>query len=526
MKRAGAALFLLAIDLSAQTGGVVEGTVADAVAHGPLAGVTVTLDRMEQSPKQAKGEGYSATSDRSGVFRIAGVAPGDYTLVFEKDGFWPGIRMTVRARVGVTTRADVALERLGIVRGRVLDPDGKPVPKAPVTIGPFGEEQKTDAEGRFEIQDLPPGVIWLSAAMPPRQAPAKTEAAADRTEVVPTYYPSTANLAEAELIQIRPGADLSGYDIHLRTSRVYRLRGVVLDETRKPIPKAEVALLSPGENRVLAGRLMFGPQVPVGYFTNQRGRQDEVATAIAGQDGAFEFASVPPGDWSLRAHKPNNATLLASSLVKAVVSDRDIDVRELQIAPPFSLEVTADWGGQQPPPATGVPPVIVLPQNGSQFMVAPRAGLKPVLAPGQYRVLAMPNSAPGFYPAAVMLGNRDVQGQNVELTSAMPDIRVMYKPNPGKVLGTAEDGEGATVLLWPLGAAFPDIVATVRAGLHGVFEFSNISPGDYAVFAFDRVPQQGAPEALLGAAIARGQRVSVGEGGVESVQITVMRWSE
>ena len=47
---------------------------------------------------------------------------------------------------------------------------------------------------------------------------------------------------------------------------------------------------------------------------------------------------------------------------------------------------------------------------------------------------------------------------------------------------------GPTVLLSPLGTACPDIVPTVRAGKHGVFEFSNVLTGDYAVFAFDSVP--------------------------------------
>jgi len=67
------------------------------------------------------------------------------------------------------------------------------------------------------------------------------EESTERTAVVPTYFPSAMNLADAELIQVRPGANLNGFDIHLRTPRVYRVRGRVLDETGKPV----ASMLSP-----------------------------------------------------------------------------------------------------------------------------------------------------------------------------------------------------------------------------------------------------------------------------------------
>jgi hypothetical protein len=136
----------------------------------------------------------------------------------------------------------------------------------------------------------------------------------------------------------------------------------------------------------------------------------------------------------------------------------------------------------------------------------------------------VPGRAPGYYPAAVVLAGRDVQGQDVELNPGMT-IQVVYKANPGKVRGTVEEGEGATVLLWPLRIAFPDIVPTVQAGARGAFEFSNVPPGDYSVVAFDRIPQQGAPEAFASTLVGRGTRVSVQEGSVESVQLALMQWA-
>jgi hypothetical protein len=125
-----------------------------------------------------------------------------------------------------------------------------------------------------------------------------------------------------------------------------------------------------------------------------------------------------------------------------------------------------------------------------------------------------------------MLGGRDVTGQDVELSSAAAAIQIVYKPNPGTVRGTVDEGEGSTVLLWRLGTTSPNLVPFVRARAHGTFEFSSVAPGDYCVIAFDRVPPNGAPETFASTIPIRGKRVSVQEGNVESVQIAVLRWGE
>ena len=160
------------------------------------------------------------------------------------------------------------------------------------------------------------------------------------------------------------------------------------------------------------------------------------------------------------------------------------------------------------------------------MVISPRNGLKPSLSPGKYLIVPVPARAPGFYPAAVLLGAQDVMGQEVELTSAAAAIQVVYKPNPGTVRGTVDEGEGSTVLLWPLGTPVPTIVPTVRARTGGAFEFSNVAPGNYSVIAFDDVPLEEAPSTFASTIVVRGTRVSVQEGSVESVQIAVIRWGE
>ena len=424
---------------------------------------------------------------------------------------------------------DAQLVPFATLRGRVLDPDGKPAADVAVRLG-LHDPAQTDADGGFKLDQLRSGTYWLLASPLEKPSPANS----DHTHLIPTYYPSTPNLVEAERIQVRPGADLPGYEIHLRASQVFHVRGVVLDETGKPVPHANVRLLGPGENRLLAGRSSFSfPVGTIQYFLNIRGVQNQETTQLSRDDGTFEFPSVRPGDWTLEgeldpqldAHK--NLYYVSSGGVPAPVSDRDLDNLELRFAPGFNVEVAADWGGQLPA-RNREPSVMLIPLTRRQ-VATPAQGSALTFAhmlPGRYRIVPTPGLPPGFYASAVMLAGRNVMGQEVELTPGMPPVRVVYKPNHGSVRGTVEQGAGATVVLWPDGAVIPDMVRAVITDSRGAFEVTNVSPGDYSVIAFDRVSNEGGSESFVLGVVAAGMRVKVSEGSSETVQVPLTRWPD
>jgi Carboxypeptidase regulatory-like domain len=525
------ALILFAALAHAQTA-IVEGTVLNSATRAGVPEVKVTL----WTPKGAR---YDATTDASGSFRIAGVQPGEYRSRYEKPGFaevdHPGFgQPPLRVGTAGSNRADADLVPFATLRGRVIDPDGKPAGHISIQLG-YHDPVETDADGRFELTELRPGTYTLRAS--PKAGPT-TRPAKDRTQIIPTYYPSTTSLAEAERIRIRAGADLPGYEIHLRASPVYRVRGVVLDETGEPVRKANVRLLGPGEDTLLAGRsVTSSPAGIVQSFLNIRGVRNLEATQLSREDGTFEFPSVRPGDWTLEAQLDpqhdgrNNIFVVSSAGVPAPVSDRDLENMELQFAPGFTLEMIADWGDQPPPAGSRMPNVTLIPSTPR--LVETLGGKPPDdvlrfehLLPGRYRIVPTPGLPPGFYPAAVMLGGRNVLRQEVELTPGTPPIRVVYKPNPGGIRGTVEQGEGATVLLWPEGAAIPDIVRAAKADARGAFEVTNVPPGDYSVVAFDRVSDQGGSEFSVLGAVAGGARVKVSEGSAETVELPLTRWPD
>jgi hypothetical protein len=520
MKRFVTALLLYVSGALAQSAAVVEGMVTDSVTHAGVAGVSVTLWRNQQS--------YKATTDSSGTFVISGVNPGEYNYRFEKDGYqehtFPAFGQP-RLRVGAagTFRADGEIAALATVRGRVLDPEGKPAAKVGVVLAPGSE--LTDEEGRFEFHNVRPGDYLLRALPQPNDS--------GNVQTVPTYYPSAISQSEAEHIQVRAGADLAGYEIRLRTSPIYHVRGTVFDENGKPQPGANVRVLGSEQRRLLTGisvNMATGTRV----YLNFPGAKQEEAATLSAKDGTFHL-STRPGDWSLQAQldprhdSRNNLYFVSSDEVPISVSDHDIENVELRFSSAFSAEITADWGDRPPAGGTLRPQITVTPSAGLFLMPARPQGDRLVvehMLPGRYRIVPTMGSTPGYYAAAVMIGGRNVLGEEVELTAATPSIQVVYRPNPGSIRGTVDQGEGATVLLWPEGPDIPEFVPAFVAGSRGEFEFRGVPPGEYVLVAFDRIPPGGGTEAFVRGAVAGGTRVQVQEGGSESVQVPVTRWPD
>ena len=124
-----------------------EGTVLNSATHAGLGDVNVTLWTQ-------RGVSYKATTDGSGVFRFAGVPPGEYSLRFQRSGFeqldQPGFgRPLLRVGAAGALHSDAELVPLAILHGRVLDPEGRPAAHVAVTLG-HHEPAESDAEGVFE----------------------------------------------------------------------------------------------------------------------------------------------------------------------------------------------------------------------------------------------------------------------------------------------------------------------------------------------------------------------------------------
>lgn len=137
--------------------GVVRGS------RRPLAEVTVTV--TDRTGSQCA----RATTDANGVFRIGGLEPGSYVLVFARAGYRP--QATVVPPGSVPSRLDISLEPTTGVRGTVRDRlGGRPIPGATVTaLGRDGEvivSAVTGEDGGYLLAGVEASHVTLVAAAP------------------------------------------------------------------------------------------------------------------------------------------------------------------------------------------------------------------------------------------------------------------------------------------------------------------------------------------------------------------------
>jgi TonB-dependent starch-binding outer membrane protein SusC len=142
---------------------MIGGVVSDA-SHAPLAGATVTVH----------GTQIQTVTAADGSFSLPGVALGDVALDVTAQG-QPATTVTIpadRAAVAVTIGASApAAPAKRKITGRVVDPTSKePIVGATVQVGTTGATVFTEADGKFELDNLPPGPVKLDVTAPEHES--------------------------------------------------------------------------------------------------------------------------------------------------------------------------------------------------------------------------------------------------------------------------------------------------------------------------------------------------------------------
>jgi hypothetical protein len=181
----------------------IRGRVVDEQGEG-IAGARVIAwhEEMSKDKPHPKAEDLS---DDEGNFVLEGLDDGLHTLEAAADGRAPTIRKKVASG---EAKLVVSLGPGAILEGRVLDPDGKPVPsfhvvvekKGGVISQPYASRAVIDGDGRFVLTECPSGEVRVLAN------------AAGLAPSAPVTVNVPAPPAKAEPIEIRlpRGAKLSG----------------------------------------------------------------------------------------------------------------------------------------------------------------------------------------------------------------------------------------------------------------------------------------------------------------------------
>ena len=513
---------VLAAFAAAQDTGTVEGVVVNKVSGAGIGGATVRLVASRASR-------YEIRTDDTGAFRILGVKPGDYNASVEKSGYFPDSEVFAllgdRPPYHVSPNGDSLHLRLelnppAILRGRVVGADGNPARVfVDLGIGRSARTTYTDAEGSFVFETLQPGRYTVLAR--PKAIEPVTGQAGSRTEVVPTYYPSVVDAAQAESILARAGADLSGYEIRLQAVPVYRVRGIVLNPDGKPAGKAVVELQAKAGN---VDQFFFPGNIRQSFSirTGEIGLQD-TEPFVTGPDGVFEFPSVRAGEWIVRAE--GEPILTESREISGVGSTAfslgrgDPDDLTIQLATPFRLSGVAVLSDGSPPPPgviLGVSFSSETGRSGSGGLTGSGGALRLDVIPGAHEIRA--NVMMGnYYADAILLGSTDITRQKVELTPASPPIKIVLKPT-GTLRGTIVDASTGTVVLFP--QSFTGVGYSTQSSADKTFELAGIPPDEYFAIALNRFDARTMSDAVrLRSMMPMATSVHIEQGSVASVQL-------
>ena len=275
--------------------GVIRGRVVSADTGKPLRRARVYL-------ATGGGESRNVSTGTSGSYEIKDLPPGRYTLRVTRSGYLalthgqkrpgePG-RPIELADAQVMEKIDFAMPRMGVITGRVLDEVGEPVAEAQVwamqmryylgrrRLVPAGGgfNARTDDAGQYRILGLAPGEYVVMANL--RDTWPLDD---DPTQILgytQTYYPGTANPAEAQRVKVGVGQEVGAIDLGLVPGRAAKLSGVAITSTGAPATGQTVGI----------GQEITGPTMS---------SMMSVGSGKVAGDGSWSIPNVPPGEYRM-----------------------------------------------------------------------------------------------------------------------------------------------------------------------------------------------------------------------------------
>jgi hypothetical protein len=489
----------------------------------------------------------AVTTDAEGQYEIRDLAADSYTLTASRAGYVTleyGQRRAFERGTPLTLgegetldKIDLTLPRPGAIVGRVTDENGDAVEGATVQVyqmrfvagrrrlmrvaGASGGT--TNDLGRYRVYGLQSGQYIISAgggnpiseASPPGYAP--------------TYFPGTLDASAAQPVDVGLSQDALGIDVSLIKVRTARVSGRASDAAGQPFTLS--LSLSRSERSGSAVEMLFG--------------------ARARDDGRFEFASVPPGEYVLQAFKPPASMSPRTSegeFASLFVTVDERDIGDLTVRTSNGSTVTGritfdgDASGLHPS-NIGVSPFPVdfdrSPLIGSGYRALVHddwtfemAGLS---GPRRF-VLSGP---PGWSLKAVRLNGTDITDRPLPFGSkdeSLSAVEVVVSNRAAEVSGTVSDARNQ-----PVGDYTVVVVATDRGRWHpqsrfmsftrpgpdGGFVVRGLPPAEYFVMAVDRMQgNEGSGEwqdpMFLDSMAPRATRVTVSEGQKLSVSVKLI----
>ena len=497
-------------------GGIIRGRVV-ADDSRPVGGAFIMLAAGFESARQ------TATA-ADGTYEFAGLPPATYRVSAGKipasltmAGRDPEV--TVQ-RTEIVQAEAIVLRRPSAVTGTVLDEFGDPVEGVTVevlrtlprdgrnTLARPAEARPrlTDDRGRFRVFAAPPGEYYVSAG----------ERSRGETRL---YHPGTLSIRDAATVRVAAGADTSGVTVAYTSQAGARVSGYAFD--------------SNGQRLTFPVTLM--ESVHTGTPVTAR------RTAMPGEDGAFAFQNVPPGDYVIQGvRRPTPGRDSEFGVTFVTVTDDG--------GPPVTVRTSGGTTLKGRVVLEGAASTVTVDSFGiglsssdpdyeaigldSPGIGAGEDGTFELRGLGPMR-LAPRASPPGWWMKSATIGGVDAADEPYTFppVSALPlETVVVFSDTVGEITGRALDARdrptrNAYVLAFPvdqrrwfrgsryLEATRPGVGAAVdsRPVNEGGFRLASLPPADYWIVAVDRFDSQAdwSDADLLRTLAASAQRVTV-----------------
>jgi len=466
------------------------GTVVNSVTGEPISRALVQINGMAQQSAFTSGDGH---------FQFEGLNAGVVMFNVRKPGFFnenevsPGRYRGASVQVGPNTEPVVVkLVPEAIVYGRVVDADGEPMENARIearTIsivnGRKEPQQRrggsTNEDGEFRIAGLTPGPYYI-AVVPIRNPNRLITDNAKGQEMgyhSIVYWPNAPDAASAGQVELTPGQRVQ-LDFSLKREPVFRVSGTVTGTT-------------PGQSAAV-------------QFMDASGESHGFGASVNPQTGKFEVRSVPAGTYLLRAGGGDARGQLSAEVPLTVAAN--VEDIHLVLQPAISITVNVQTIFSHPTPQNAglqqrpdfplvmvnLRPAQAMRGGASSSFDGPQGNRTYAVRnvnPGRYSVEFNPNG--NWYVQSATCGTVDLLHDELVVMpggQAQP-IEIVLRDDTSRLsFSVSSDGRDALANVLVVSQSSPMERAKsimVQLGNHSETSMDNFAPGDYNVYAFDRV---------------------------------------